>query len=343
MNIKQVAAQAKLSTATVSRTINGSSFVNPRTAEKVWRAVHALGYYPNTQARSLAAGRSRTFGLIISDIVNPFFPEIVKGFEDTAIQRGYEVMMANTNYDPHRMTLAVRRMIERKVDGVAVMTSEIDRSLTDELAKRGLSIVFLDVGKPRERTTNIAVDYPGGIRQAVQHLVSLGHRRIGFISGPQTLKSARVRRSAFLHCIREFRMADTENLVVEANHKIDGGEAAMRQLLARRHIPTAVLTSNDLSAVGALRAISQAGLDVPSDVSVVGFDDIEISQYTSPALTTVRLSREELGRTAFDALLELTEGTGSKGQEIVVRTSLVVRKSTAPVRSRRATSKSHSA
>jgi len=333
MNIKEVAARAKLSTATVSRTVNGSALVSPSTAEKVWRAVRELGYYPNVHARTLVLGRSRTFGLIISDIVNPFFPELVKGFEDTAIQHRYEVMLANTSYDLDRMTHAVQRMIERKVDGVAVMTSEIDRALIDELAKQGLSMVFLDVGKVGKKSSNIAVDYSGGIRQAVQHLVSLGHRRIGFISGPLTLKSARIRRSAFLRCLRDSHIAEDEDLVVVGNHKIDGGEVAMRELLAKRHVPTAVLTSNDLTALGALRAISQAGLDVPDDISVVGFDDIEIAQYTSPPLTTVRLSREELGRVAFDALFQLTENESAKAKEVSVRTTLVVRKSTAPVKS----------
>jgi DNA-binding LacI/PurR family transcriptional regulator len=132
MNIKEVAARARLSTATVSRTINQSELVRPRTAEKVRRAIRELGYYPNTQARALVSGRSQMFGLIISDIVNPFFPELVKSFEFAAIHRGYEVIIANTDYNSERMGGCVRRMIERKVDGVAIMTSEIDRHLLDQ-------------------------------------------------------------------------------------------------------------------------------------------------------------------------------------------------------------------
>lgn len=330
MNIKEVASKAKLSTATVSRTINGSPLVSPRTAERVWKAVRQLGYHPNTNARTLVLGRSQTFGLIISDIVNPFFPELVKSFEDTAIQHRYDVMVANTGYDQQRMSIAVRRMMERKVDGVAVMTSEMDKDLTEQLAKQGMSMVFLDVGKVQPKTSNIAVDYVGGIRQAVRHLISLGHRRIGFIAGPSSLKSARIRRSAFLECLRESHIAPSQNLVVEGNHKIDGGEAATRELLAQRHQPTAILTSNDMTAVGALRAIAEAGLNVPGDISVVGFDDIEIARYTTPPLTTVRLSREALGQAAFHALLQIAEKK-NRGSEVVIETSLVVRQSTAPV------------
>jgi DNA-binding LacI/PurR family transcriptional regulator len=332
MNIKEVAARARLSTATVSRTINQSELVRPRTAEKVQRAIRELGYYPNTQARALVSGRSQMFGLIISDIVNPFFPELVKSFEFAAIHRGYEVIIANTDYDSERMGGCVRRMIERKVDGVAIMTSEIDRHLLDELSLRRLPIVFLDVGKIKPLISNIKVDYSRGIGEAVHHIVALGHQRIGFISGPLTLKSARTRRSAFLKCIDACGIGEGQRSVVEGNHKIDGGDVAMVQLLSLPKPPTAVLTSNDLSAVGALGAITRAGLRVPDDISVVGFDDIELSQFTQPPLTTIRLSRDELGRKAFDALYESVEGQQRSGREIKVTTALVLRKSTAAVK-----------
>jgi DNA-binding LacI/PurR family transcriptional regulator len=332
MNINEVAARARLSTATVSRTMNQSDLVRPRTAEKVWRAIRELGYYPNTQARALVSGRSQMFGLIISDIVNPFFPELVKSFEFAAIHRGYEVIVANTDYNSERMSGCVRRMIERQVDGVAIMTSEIDRRLLDELSHRRLPIVFLDVGKLKPLISNISVDYSKGIGEAVQHIVSLGHQSVGFISGPLTLKSARTRRSAFLKCIAARGIGERQRSVVEGNHKIDGGEAAMMRLLSLPAPPTAVLTSNDLTAIGALRAVTRVGLHVPDDISVVGFDDIELSRFTQPPLTTIRLSRDELGRKAFDALYETVAGQQSSGQEIKVSTSLVVRESTAPVK-----------
>ncbi|MGA2858900.1 MAG: LacI family DNA-binding transcriptional regulator [Candidatus Sulfotelmatobacter sp.] len=332
MNIKEVAARARLSTATVSRTINQSGLVRPRTAERVKRAIRELSYYPNTQARALVSGRTQMFGLIISDIVNPFFPELVKSFEFAAIHRGYEVIVANTDYNSERMGGCVRRMIERKVDGVAIMTSEIDRHLLDELSHRRLPIVFLDVGQLKPLISNIKVDYSKGIGEAVQHIVSLGHERIGFISGPLTLRSARTRRSAFLKCIRACGISKRQRSVVVGNHKIDGGQEAMMQLLSLPNPPTAVLTSNDLTAIGALRAITRVGLSVPNDISVVGFDDIELSQFTQPPLTTVRLSRDELGRKAFDALYEMAAGLQRLGQEIKVSTGLVRRESTAPLK-----------
>jgi DNA-binding LacI/PurR family transcriptional regulator len=332
MNITKVAARVRLSTATVSRAMNQSELVRPQTAEKVRRAIRELGYYPNTQARALVSGKTRMFGLIISDIVNPFFPELVKSFEFAAIHHGYEVIVANTDYSSERMGVCVRRMIERRVDGVAIMTSEMDRHLMGELAQRQLPIVCLDIGKVKPRISDISVDYDKGIREAVRHIVSLGHQRIGFISGPLTLKSARIRRSAFLKCLAARGIGDTNRTTVEGNHKIDGGGIAMMQLLSIVDPPTAVLTSNDLTAIGALRAISRAGLRVPEDISVVGFDDIELSQFTQPPLTTIRLSRDELGRKAFDALHQTVEGLGHKAHRITISTSLVLRESTARAR-----------
>jgi LacI family transcriptional regulator len=295
----------------------------------VWKAIRQLNYYPNTHARSLVSGRSRILGLIISDIANPFFPELVKAFEDVAVKNNYEVMLTNTNYDPGRMVGCVKRMVERQAEGVAIMTSEIERAILQELSRRGIPIVFLDVGDVRSKISNVSVDYAHGIREAVDHLCALRHRRIGFISGPLNLASARTRRSAFVDCLKEYDLAKDDELMAEGNHKIDGGERAMYRLLRGKNRPSAVLTSNDLTAFGALRAVHHARLRVPEDISIVGFDDIELSQFAQPPLTTIRLSRAELGRVAFDALFRILNGDSQEGMEYHVHTHLVVRASTA--------------
>jgi DNA-binding LacI/PurR family transcriptional regulator len=331
MNIKEIADRAAVSTATVSRTLNRSNLVKPKTAEKVWRVIRELGYYPSSQARALVSGRSHMLGLIISDIVNPFFPEVVKSFEFAAIHHGYDVIVANTDYSPDRMATSVRRMIERQVDAVAILTSEIEPHLLDELSRRKLPIVFLDVGKVKPLISNIRVDYGKGIREAVQHIVSLGHRRIGFISGPLTLKSAKVRRAAFLACISNCGIKDRQRIVVEGNHKVDGGDTAMTHMLALPDPPTAVLASNDLTAIGAMRAIHRAKLRVPDDISLVGFDDIELTESTQPPLTTIRLSRSELGEKAFEALYRNLQSRAAGGEEIKLSTGLILRQSTASV------------
>ena len=328
MNIKEVARLAKVSTATVSRTINGSDKVTPETKERVRRAIEELGFYPNTWARALGSGRSNLYGLIISDITNPFFPELVKSFEDIAVQNGQEVLVANTNYDAARMQVCVGRMLQRKVDGVAMMTSEMEPRLITEFQNREIPLVFLDTGHAQDLTSNIVVDYAAGVDAAVEHIVSLGHTEIAFICGPVTLRSAQIRREAFIGCLK--RRGIGAGLMEEGNHQVDGGHKAMARLLSRNPRPTAVLASNDMTAIGALGAIHESGLRVPEDISLVGFDDIQISAFTQPALTTVRLSREEIARVAFRALYNVRQD-GSKGAEYRVETKLVLRGSTGRV------------
>jgi len=329
MNISEIAKRAKVSTATVSRTINGSDKVSPETAKKVWKVVRAMGYHPSSYARALVSGRSHLLGLIISDIVNPFFPELVKSFEDIAIQNGLEVLVANTGYSLERMSLGVRRMMERKAEGVAVMTSEMEGDLITQLETRHIPIVFLDTGRAGMRTSNIQVDYSQGIGEAVEHLVKLKHRRIGFITGPLEHTSAVARREAFLACLPRHKLSGNKNLVQVGNFQIDGGEAAMERLLSLDKPPTAVLTSNDLTAIGAMRAIRSAGLRIPEDISLVGFDDIAFSELTQPPLTTIRLSRQDLAEKAFDALATMMRSKSQRGRKYKVETRLVVRGSTA--------------
>lgn len=329
MNIKKVAEHANVSTATVSRLINKTSYISPETAKKVWSAIEELGYYPNVNARGLASGRSSLLGLIVSDITNPFFPELVKSFEESAMEPGYEIITANTNYDAARTALRVRGLIERRVDGVAVMTSEMDRSLIDEFSMRGIPIVFLDTGKVQENISNIRIDYEQGISEAVNHLLELGHREIGFISGPLQLKSAQIRRSAFLDFLKKKGIIERKELVTIGDYKISGGKEAMNRLLKLKKRPTAVLASNDLTAIGALQALRIHGLRVPEDISLIGFDDIALAESVDPPLTTVNVSRVLVAEYAFKSLLELINSKTKMGREMRVETKLVIRESTA--------------
>ena len=331
MNIREVARAARVSTATVSRTINGSDKVAPATADRVRQAIQALKFYPNNNARALGSGRSSLYGLIISDITNPFFPELVRSFEEIAVQYGQEVLIANTNYDPNRMEICVRRMLQRKVDGVAILTSEMDEHLIDEFSSRRIPLVFLDTGTLREGISNIVIDYPTGVDSAVEHLSGLGHSTIGFISGPMTLASARIRRQAFVDSLRRKDIHLNNSLIEEGNHRMDGGHDAMVRLLGKSIVPTAILASNDMTAIGAMGAIFDHGLSVPGDISVIGFDDIEISGFTQPPLTTVRIPRPEIAKTAFRALFNPNQDTPPKGAEFTIHPMLVERKSTGPM------------
>jgi LacI family transcriptional regulator len=329
LNIGAIARRASVSTATVSRTLNQSGAVRPETARKVWRAAAELNYYPNSHARALVSGRSRLLGLIVSDITNPFFPELVHSFETLATQRQYDIILTSTDYQTARMIGCVRRMLERKVDGVAIMTSEMDLGLIKELARRGVPLVFMDVGRVGPRMSHVLIDYANGIRQAVNHVVELGHKRVGFITGPLDLHSARTRRQAFLDGMRAHRLKVDPRLVREGTHTAEGGQHAMAALLRSGKPPTAVVCSNDWTAIGALHAIDAADLRVPDDVSIVGFDDIPLASYTNPPLTSVRMSAGDVGSTAFDALFRLIGGDRLEGDIYQVPTKLVVRESTA--------------
>jgi len=337
MNIRDVAKRAKVSTATVSRVMSGVNVVKPETAERVRKAIEALSYVPNLSARTLSKGRSHLFGVVISDITNPFFPDLIYTFNELAEQHKYRAVFANTNYSSARMELCIHSLLEQKVEGIAIMTSEMSPNSILMIAERGIPMVFLNEPGPKKNLTNIVVDYKSGMEQAIDHIVGLGHKRIAFIGGPQDLRSAVLRQSIFLKALTEKGIKLDKNRLISGNHRVDGGYAAMQQLLEQTPRPTAVMTSNDLTAIGAISAIYEAGLQVPRDISVVGFDDIEMSSAYNPALTTVRLSRADIATRAFFALYYATNGvTGTAAKRKVreladkmVPTQLILRKSTA--------------
>jgi DNA-binding LacI/PurR family transcriptional regulator len=330
-SIKDVAREAGVSTATVSHVINKTRFVSEEVRERVERAIERFQYHPNAHARSLASGKSRIIGLVISDISNPFFPELVKAIETAAFERGYDVILSNTNYETERASHYVRRFIERKVAGVAVMTSEMDQALVEMLVRRDVPAVFLDSGETGRDISNLRVDYASGIRQSIEHLVALGHRDIAFIGGTAHFRSARRRREAFRAAMREHFPQSSER-IFEGNFKIEGGRRAASQILREKDLPTAVVCANDLMAIGAMHEFHAAGLKVPREISIVGFDDIAFAGLSQPSLTTVNLPRGELGRRAVEALLETLDDPKHQGFEIRVPTNLIVRESTAPAR-----------
>jgi DNA-binding LacI/PurR family transcriptional regulator len=330
-SIKDVAREADVSTATVSHVINSTRFVSDEVRARVLAAVEKCGYYPNAHARSLASGRSHVIGLVVSDISNPFFPELVKSIETAAFERGYDVMLSNTNYDPERTSHYIRRFIERKLAGVVVMTSELDAELIGELAKREVSVVFLDLGEPGVHMSNLRVNYEAGIEEAISHLVSLGHTEISFIGGPAHLRSAARRREAFVASMRR-HLPEARAEVFRGDFKLEGGRRAACEMLDSHERPTAVVAANDMMALGAMVEFRAAGLQIPRDVSIVGFDDIAFATLCEPPLTTVCLPRMELGRRAVEALMTVIDRPDQQGVEINIPTYLITRGSTAAAR-----------
>ena len=208
LDIRDVAKHARVSIATVSRTINRVPTVDKQLAERVWKAIGELNYFPNTQARALVSGRTRLLGLLISEITNPFFPELMQGFEEIAVANGYEILIGSTNYDLARMTTCIRRMLERHVEGVAVMTFGIEQPLLEELSSRDVPMVFVDSGPPGPLVRALIVDYRKGIHEGVQHLAALGHRKIGFVSGPLR-QGSRSPQIAFIESMEEIGIRPT--------------------------------------------------------------------------------------------------------------------------------------
>jgi len=332
MDIREIASRAKVSTATVSRTLNNIPTVDPRLARRVWKVVNEVGYYPNKLASGLVSGKSRVFGLIVSEITNPFFPEIVQTFENLAVENNYEILLTSTVHDPKRMELSVRRMIERRVDGVAILTFGMEDSLIQHLRFRKVPLVFVDVGPDFPGVSNIRINYQSGIRQGVQHLAALGHRQIAFITGPLHLKSAQARRTAFEKSMEEIGLAP--ELIVEGDHTMEGGMRLLTQLVRSETRPTAVMCSNDMTAIGVMREAYDQGIKVPQDLSLIGFDDIRLAQFIIPPLSTIRMSQTELARIAFESLISETERQAAlKGRvDHELDTSLVLRRSTARAR-----------
>src|SRR2546421_5623576 len=222
VRIKDVARAAGVSTATVSHVINKTKYVSDDTRERVLRAIEQCRYYPNVHARYLASGRSNIIGLLVSDIANPFFPELVKSIEASCFERGYNVILINTNYDAQRAADYVRRLIELKVAGVALMTSELDPALIDDLSHRRVPVVFLNLGTVSEHMSNILVDYVVGIEESVRHLVSLGHRQIAHVAGPARFRSAVIRREAFLESMTRY-VPDVRPMIYEGDFLFNGG------------------------------------------------------------------------------------------------------------------------
>ncbi len=326
MTLEDVARRARVSTATVSRVLNDTGPVKPATRARVLRVIQEVNYSPNLHAQSLAGGRSRSLGVIVSNIENPFFLDIHRVVEDGAQAGGFDVIMANTGYSPARLVTSIRLMLGRRLAGLAVIVSEMDATLIDELSRQPIPVVFYDVGTPRRNITNIRVDYRSGMAKVAAYLYSLGHRRLGYVGHHATLGPIHERAQALRDASdRHPGLAVT---TATATDSLEGGRDAARTLMDDVAPPTALVCVNDLMAVGALRELRTRGLEVPAQVSVTGFDNVTLSQYAVPALTTVHIPREQIGRTICDCLLHHDV---AREREFVIEPELVVRDSTGPV------------
>ncbi len=328
--MREVAQRAGVSPATVSRVLNKTHYIAEETERRVLDVVGQMQYFKNVHARRLATGQSDLFGLVISEIANPYFPELIRGFQSTAWDRGFDVLLCNTQYDMGRTKAIIQKLRESDVRGVAIMTSSIDRATISGLIDAGIGVVFCNLSPTERFVSTISIDYQRGISEAIEHVAGLGHRRAAIIAGPEGNRTAVMIKLALVKGIQKHGL--TLSGVVNSSYEVDAGASAVRALLSPPERPTVIFCGSDLIAMGAMSALERFGVEIPDDMSVIGIDDIPFAFLARPPLTTIRVPREQVGAVAFEALEKMLKKKRRQGADHYVETELVIRNSTGPAR-----------
>lgn len=316
--IRDVALRAGVSTATVSRVLAGIGNPRPDTAAAVMLAVDQLDYRPSGVARSLRMRRTRTLGLIVTDIQNPFFPELVQGADTAARGLGYSILLGSAAYDERRAMHYLDLMVDRRVDGMIIASSQVSEASWRWLISSPVPAVVVNAEPSGVPVTVIASDNVGGAAAAVEHLVALGHTRIAYVQGAPSFTATGPRLAGFRRACLDAGLDPDAMPVLLGDGQVESGERAAMDLLARDPGVTAVACYNDLTAIGVLRALRTAGVRVPADVSVIGCDDIAAASWVVPALTTMTQQKAEMGRLAVEHLARvLDDPDGAAGPEVV--------------------------
>jgi LacI family transcriptional regulator len=339
-SIRDVAAMAGVSVGTVSNVLNRPDIVAPTTRDKVFAAIASLGFVRNESARQLRAGRSRTIGLVVLDVSNPFFTDVARGAEVVADANDTMVMLCNSSDDPQRELRHLEMLEQQRVLGVLITPVDTKNPRLDAMIDRGMAVVLVDRRSDRRNRCSVGVDDVLGGRLATDHLLDLGHRRIAFVGGPSTIQQVSERHEGCEQALAvrsgDLTVIDTPSLTVSAGREAAVQLAAMPA--SRR--PTGAFCANDLLALGLLQELTRRGLRVPDDVALIGYDDIDFAAAAVVPLSSVRQPRELLGRTATQLILEEVEdGDNHEHRQVVFEPELVVRESSAKRRARRRGSK----
>jgi LacI family repressor for deo operon, udp, cdd, tsx, nupC, and nupG len=324
-DIGAVASAAKVSVATVSRTVQRPEMVSEQTRRRVYEAIEALGYTPNAQARNLRTSRTRLVIALVPDIANPFFSEVIRGMEQVAHESGYSVLLGDTQSSRAREQAYADMVAARQVDGLITLMRHLPKL---PMSGRLPIVNACEYVKNRD-ITSVRVDNVGAAKAAVEHLLTLGHRRIAFVSGPADSPISVDRQRGYEAALKRAGLAPNPALIAPGDFSMESGVRAIEYFLAQKRRFSAVFCSNDEMAIGAMRALAMHGFAVPGDVSVVGFDDIRFARYTSPPLTTIAQPKNELGREAMRMLIELLNDPSTPVLKRVLSADLVVRGSTA--------------
>jgi len=332
ITIKQVALDAGVSIQTVSRVINNRYDVAPQTRQRVQEAINRLGYQPNAIARGLASRRSRTLGLVTYDFNDYAFTQVVTGAEEVAHQHGYFFMLGNSKCDPCEEPKYLRLLTQRHVDGVlfARLAGLDVQEFLNLLANSSVPVVVTGYHRRDLPISVVDVDNQAGARQAVEYLLENGHRQIACITGPLSAQSAIDRLAGYRQALENTGISYNPHWVVEGNFTARSGYLAMQKLFQTDRQFTAIFSHNDRMAIGALSALHQAGLRVPEDISIIGYDDIPEAEFANPPLTTIRQNMVEIGAAAARLLIHLVENPGAAAEQVLLGTQLVLRQSVHP-------------
>jgi LacI family transcriptional regulator len=326
--IREVAETAGVSYATVSHVINNTRLVSQETRERVLAAMDALNYRPNALARSLRQGKTNTIGLVLPDSANPFFAEISSSIEDETFKKGYSVFLCNTELDTQRELFYVDVLSKKQVDGIIFVAAGDKADSLDFLLERRMPVVMVDRDIPNVEADVVLTDHQLGGYLATRHLIELGHTRIACIAGPSSITPGAERMIGYRRALEEAGISYDEKLVIPGDYHPQSGLEITHFILEMDPRPSAIFALNDLMALGALRAAAEAGYSVPKDLAIVGYDDLELSHFTNPPLTTIAQPKKEIGVQAVNLLVDRMSQKNRPPSRVVLPPELIVRRST---------------
>jgi len=327
--IHDVAKLAKVSIATVSRVMSGADPVNPKTQQRVLEAMEKLNYRPNGLARNLRSQKSHVIIALVPDIKNPFFSEVIRGIEDEARREGFNVLIGSTDGDKDKAKEYISLLEESRADGMILTTTQTDEAFLEAFAARNPVVLACEYLTGSE-LPSVSIDNESAARKITKHLIEQGHNRIAHIMGPSHVILSQARMNGYRQALRQHGIPEDELLIQEGDYSLESGYAITRKLLSISRKPTAIFAANDEMAIGAMRAIHEAGLRVPEDIAVAGFDDINIASYVIPSLTTIQQPRYAIGQRSVQMLIRLIRNELLEQPQIVLEDTLVIRESSTP-------------
>ncbi len=331
-SIKDVALRARVSTTTVSHVVNRTRFVSDPVRHEVEAAIRELNYVPSAVARSLKSNSTKTIGMLIPNCSNPYFAEIVRSVEDHCFGAGYTLILCNTDDEPHRQSAYLQALTEKRIDGMIIISTGEGKDFQRMLHGLPIPMVLLDREIDEVNCDLVETAHLQGGLMATEHLIGLGHRRIACLAGPANLNSSAQRIEGWRSALAKAGLAASPELLWHSDFTSQGGFNTMQAILASPLAPTAVFVCNDLMSIGALSAAHQAGIQIPQQMSLIGFDDIELAQFASPALTTIAQPKQRIGIAAVDMVLERIQGGRIQARQVILLPELIVRNSTTVVR-----------